>query len=408
MEIAFSIIRVSSEDGLRGYGPDVQWFEDVLPNAPLLGLEVSEELRAVIQEPATGWDREKFQKAVQQALELYRQGKVKAIIFPRVDRETRFVFGSFALLAEVIRVGMDVYFAREKFKLNPDEPESVERYFSKATQAQAYVDTMRDNTMKGKKRRALQDHKMPGGGRKWAFDYIPTTGRYQKNEARAEWVLKCYHWLLEEGLSLEKCCRRLEQAQIPSPGWEYWMRAMGKGRTWKRKLPRADKWYAYTLRNILLDPANVGKFYAYCHQRVKRADNKKYLVPTDPSSWLLVYEDAEQAIVTEEQYQALKLRLRLNYENSRRHAGHQYPPLRRLVFCTLCQRRMAGWTNDHSGIPYYVCNVCHYHVNARKLWQQLSNEIKTRLLEPERLVAGVRAQIEDGKGKASPKFSSNA
>ena len=56
MKRAFVIIRVSKEDQLKGYGPDVQWFEDVLPNAPLLGLEVNEALRAMIQEEATGWE----------------------------------------------------------------------------------------------------------------------------------------------------------------------------------------------------------------------------------------------------------------------------------------------------------------------------------------------------------------
>ncbi|MFC1980130.1 hypothetical protein ACFLVS_04680 [Chloroflexota bacterium] len=38
MKKAFTIIRVSSEDQLKGYGPDVQWEDDIVPNAPLPGL----------------------------------------------------------------------------------------------------------------------------------------------------------------------------------------------------------------------------------------------------------------------------------------------------------------------------------------------------------------------------------
>jgi len=397
MEPTFTIIRVSGEDQLRGYGPDVQWFDDVLPNAPLLGLEVCEERRVIIQEPATGWDREIFQRAVHRALELYQEGKVSALLFPRVDRETRFLFGSFPLLSEVIRLGMKVYFAREKLRLDADDPESVERYLSKATQAQAYVETMRLNTSRGKRRRATQDHKMPTGGRKWAFDYDPATGRYRKNEVRAHWVVSCYQWLLGEGLSLERCCQRLQKEQVATPGWEHWQAALSRGRVCERKPPDAYVWYPTTLRNILLDPANVGKFYAYCHQRVKGSDGKKHSVPTECSSWLLIYEEPEQAIVTPEQYEALKERMQRNRENSRRHTRRSYPPLRSLVFCTLCQRRMIAWTNTHSGIAYYTCQVCQNRLNATRLWQELQGQIKARLLEPERLLPGVKAQIESGE-----------
>src|ERR1035437_214735 len=125
MKNAFTIIRVSGEDQLRGYGPDSQWLDDVVPNAVSLGLEVSENLKRVIQEPATSWDREKFEAAVREAMGLYRSGVVQALIFPRVDRETRFLFGSFPLLCEVIRSGLHVFFARERFPIDPDDSESV-------------------------------------------------------------------------------------------------------------------------------------------------------------------------------------------------------------------------------------------------------------------------------------------
>lgn len=42
---AFVIIRLSTEDQLKGYGADVQWEDDMLPNAPKLGLEVHESHR---------------------------------------------------------------------------------------------------------------------------------------------------------------------------------------------------------------------------------------------------------------------------------------------------------------------------------------------------------------------------
>jgi len=64
---AFVIIRLSTEDQLKGYGADVQWEDDILANAPTLGLEVSETCRRVIQESATGWERSRFETAVREA-----------------------------------------------------------------------------------------------------------------------------------------------------------------------------------------------------------------------------------------------------------------------------------------------------------------------------------------------------
>jgi hypothetical protein len=393
---AFTIIRVSAEDQLRGYGPDVQWFDDVLPNAPQLGLEVEEGLRAVIQESATGWDRGRFEAAVREALRLYEQGAVAALLFPRVDRETRFLFGSLPLLAEAIRSGIEVSFAREKLRLDPDDSESVERYMSRATQAQAYVETVTMNTSRGRRRRAIQDHKMPTGGHKWAFDYDPATGQYRKNEARAAWIARCDQWILDEGLSLRKCCRRLENEGVSSPGWEDWLLSIQRGRTWaKRRAPRANKWHPGTLRNILLDDANVGQFYAYKRQTVKGADRKKRLVPSDRSRWVLVYEDPELATRTQERHEALKVVMQRNQEKSPRHARHWYPPLRSLVFCPLCQRRMIGW-HSNNGDSYYKCEVCRNLINARRLWDELREGIKARLLEPERLLPGIKAQVDSG------------
>ncbi len=379
---AFTIIRVSGEDQLRGYGPDSQWYDDVVPNAVLLGLEVDPNLRRVIQEPATGWDREKFEVAVREALNLYHRGEIQALLFPRVDRETRFLFGSFPLLCEVIRAGIKVYFARERLQLDPNDSESVSRYLRKAEEAQAYVETMRLNTMRGRRRRAERDHKMPSGGHKWAFHYDSVTGHYTRNEQRGSWLRQCREWIVDGGCSLKRCCRHLDQNGVLTP----------RGGT---------KWARSVLRGILLDDANIGKFHAYKHKAVKGADGKRRAIPTSPDQWLLVYEDSTQAIFTPDQYEGLKEKLRRNQENSPRHSIHWYPPIRGMVFCANCRtrsgslRRMIGVTRK--GPASYKCEVCGNLINARMLWGDLQEGIKTRILEPQRLVPGIKAQLESGK-----------
>lgn len=388
MKKAFTIIRVSKEDQLKGYGPDVQWFDDVLPNAPILSLEVGEELRRVIQEPATGWDREKFQEAVREALRLYGEGKVQALLFPRVDRETRFVFGSLALLAEVVRTGMEVWFARDLFRLDPSNTDSVQKYMAKAIQAQAYAEDWRMTSMAARRRRAENDHMMPTGGHKWAFDYLPfrkrepfpkedDSGRYTRNEERAAWIGKCAHWLLDDGASLNECCRRLDKNGVLTP----------KGGT---------KWARPVLRDILKDPALIGEFYAYMSKTIRGANGKKRKVATEPNEWFLVYKEAGQAVLTPEEFYGIQERLRRNQENSPRHAKHWYPPLRGMVICAVCGKRMSGVTSS-KGTTYYKCEVCGNRINARRLWGELQEGIKTRLLEPQRLMPAIRTQLESGE-----------
>jgi len=380
MKRAFVVIRVSQEDQLKGYGPDVQWFEDVLVNAPLLVLEVSETLRRVIQEPATSWERNKFESAVREALDFYRRRQIEALLFPRVDRETRFLFGSFPLLAEVVQSGLEVYFAREKLRLDPHDPESVERYLSKATQAQAYVETMRLNTMRGRRRRAVQDHMMPTGRSKWAHDYHcykkdshlatnETSGRYTVNQERANWVKKWADWILVDGLSINKCCQRMLESF-----------SIGIHRS--------------TMVDVLSDPALVGKFYSYTTKVVRDATGKKRKTHVDEKDWLLVYEDAGQAILTEEQFYALREKFRCNRENSFRNTKHYYPPLRSLVFCK-CGRRMVGVYRSQR--PWYRCLNCGIWIKALPLWDEVKQRVRQMLLQPERLIPAVEAQLNTGK-----------
>ncbi len=150
MKKAFTIIRVSGKDQLKGNGLDAQWEDDVLPNAPVLELEVNEKYRWVIQESASGWNRPKFEAAVNEAIESHKRGEIQAVLFPRVDRETRFLFSSVPILNKIMSAGLEVYFAEEQLFLDPNDPDSVQRYTDKVKAAQDYIATLRRNTVKGR------------------------------------------------------------------------------------------------------------------------------------------------------------------------------------------------------------------------------------------------------------------
>ena len=377
---AFTIIRVSAQDQLKGYGPEVQWEDDVLLNAPSLGLEPSVEYRRIIQERATDWGRELFERAVREGLVLYHKGEVEAMLFARVDRETRFVFGSVGLLAEVLRNGMLVFFARERFRLDPSDPQSVESYLNKAIQAQAYVATMRENTMRATRKRAEKDHRMPTGGDKWAYQYHryrnyqtpdANSGQYTLNAQRGAWLCELKDWVLSGELSLKKCEKQFEELT-------------------GIRLSRATLW------RILTDPIVIGKVYAYRHRVVIGDRGEKCRVRVPEEEWLLVYEDPSLRIFTDEEYYALKRKFRLNKQNSSRNMRHHYPPLRGVVYCQLCQRRMGSMTTN-CGTAYYRCPSCRSLINAWRLWRDIKEYLTRLVLDPKRLVEIIKTNFDDGQ-----------
>jgi hypothetical protein len=386
MKKALTIIRVSRKDQLKGYGPDVQWLDDVLPNAPILGLEVSEELKRVIQEPATGWDRDRFQEAVREGLRYYHEGKITALLFPRVDRETRFVFGSFPLLCEVIRAGLEVYFARDLFRLDPFDTDSVQKYMNKAIQAQAYTEEWTKTSADAKRKRAENDHMMPTGRSKWAYDYHPYrkdsghkpdahSGKYTVNKERVKWVKRWADWLLIDGISIIRIAKIMRD---------------------KYSIPISRS----TIADILSDDIVVGKVYAYKTKTVVDAAGRRRTVNTPKNKWLLVYEDDSLRILTDQQFHALKEKFKLNCQNSSRHTRHWYPPLRSIIFC-VCGRRMAGITlGGVIGKTYYRCLKCRRYIKAVPLWEEIKSGVKKRLLQPELLIPAIKAQLDSGKSIA--------
>ena len=376
MKKAFVIIRVSSQDQLKGYGPDVQWFDDVIPNAQLLGLEVSEKYRRVIQESATTWERAKFEGLMREALTLYKKDEIEALLFPRVDRETRFIFGSFPLLCEVVRSGLKVFFARERFELDPNNPESTERYLNKATQAQAYIETLKINTMRGRRNAAKQGN-IPHGGfaRLYGYDYDKTIKKRVVNETEAYWINQMYGWLVNEGLPTNAITYRLRKLNAPTKFSQHWNRNSVLG--------------------ILKNQAYTGKTYAFTfHQGTN--------LRKPQSEWIEI-PGATPAIITDEMFQAAQEQLELNFKRSKRNTKRQYL-LRSHLYCRQCGRAYCGHLDRTIG--YYRCpgklritapvNRCHnMNWRADKLEALVWEKIEGVLDNPNLIIAEIEKQRDD-------------
>jgi hypothetical protein len=117
-----------------------------------------------LQESASKWNRQKWEAEVRKCLEDFTRGQVDILVFPRVDRESRFLAGSYPVLLDLIKAGMPVYFAEERLLLdnNKENRDNFEEYQRLVTEAQAYIRVFRRNTMGGRQRAAIKG-KIPSG-----------------------------------------------------------------------------------------------------------------------------------------------------------------------------------------------------------------------------------------------------
>jgi len=391
MKKAFTIIRVSGRDQLKGNGPDAQWEDDVLPNASVLELEVNEKCRRVIQESASGWNRPKFEAAVNEAIELHKRGEIQVVLFPRVDRETRFLFSSVPLLNKIMGAGLEVYFAEEQLFLDSNDPDAVQRYTDKVKAAQDYIATLRRNTMKGRRKR-VKKGKIPTGRRMFGFTYIKGKEEGEGiriiNEDEAVWIRRWRDWVLEDGLTVNRISLRMRPLKRP-------------------KAPT-------TIRDILANPAIMGKTYAYtCSYEYYIAPDgthKKRLVKKPREEWVEI-PDATPAIISEEDFLAIQAKLAQNKQlggckNAKTKylwAGH--------LFCYFDKRRYRGkrTTVYNKGIPvvyeYYECPFKNKILSAEKCpnrtWKReeldrlLWDKIETLLAQPEVVLVGLKAVESD-------------
>lgn len=380
MKRALTLIRISEEDQLKGYGPDVQSAET---GSYLSETGLTEVARRFVQEESTTWNRPEFEAVLDEAIAMKRQGQLEAVVFPRTDRLARKwdAFGYY--LGKLRREGLEVHFAREK-TVAPDDPMQAAMLFLYGAKAHADADTIRANTTRGRRMRAERDHMMPTGRSKWAYDYhqyrrdsgrLPDrdSGRYTINQERAAWVKQWADWLLVDGISIRKASRIMRDR-------------------YGIQLSRS------TIADVLSDPILVGKVYAYKTKVIVDATGRRRRTNVPEGEWLLVYEHESLSILSDEQFCALKERFRRNRENAFRHTKNWYPPLRSIIFCS-CGRRMVGITlgGTERGQPYYRCLECGRYIKAIPLWEEIQAGVKKRLLQPELLAPAIQAQLDSGE-----------
>ncbi len=199
-KLAFLMLRVSDRKQANKYGPDAQRAEAYqgAKDSPI-PLEISRDREAFWVETASGWNRKHFNSEMAKRLGEFQRGEWDVLVFPRVDRETRFLAGSFEALSQLLRAGVPIYFAKHHLVLRQGDSEAFDTYFDLVKEARAYIKVLKSNTMGGRQQAMEAGHIPSGFGGKGLTGYDWVGGRFVKNNVAPAVEFMQRHYL--EGYS---------------------------------------------------------------------------------------------------------------------------------------------------------------------------------------------------------------
>jgi DNA invertase Pin-like site-specific DNA recombinase len=191
----FLMLRVSDRKQAIKYGPDAQRAEAYqgAKESPV-PMELSRDREAFWIETASGWNRKQFNNEMTKRLEEFRRGEWDVLVFPRVDRETRFLAGSFEELNQLLKAGVPIYFAKHRLLLRQGDSEAFDSYLEHVRDARAYIKVLKANTGGGRMQ-AMEAGRIPSGwGPKGLTGYDWKDGRFIKNTVgpAVEFMLRQY------------------------------------------------------------------------------------------------------------------------------------------------------------------------------------------------------------------------
>jgi site-specific DNA recombinase len=155
---------------------------------------------------------------------------------------------------------------------------------------------------------------------------------------------------------------------------------------------RGGRWGEGGLSGIIDNPKYTG--YQVWNRRRRKTGGNRMNVEAD---WIWSEEPAHEAIVSVDVWRAAQaLRRRPETDWRRRpRSGRPARPLRGLVFCGTCGRRMAAVHRKRSTVPvrwYWECPACKQRMRDDRLQADVVGALERELLRPERLAALERHQ----------------
>jgi len=180
---AFLMLRVSDRKQANKYGPAAQRAEAYEGGKEcLIPLDFSPDREAFWTETASSWNRKQFNIEMAKRLEEFHRREWDVLVFPRVDRETRFLAGSFEALSQMLRASIPIFFAKHNLLLRQGDSEAFDTYFDLVKDARAYIKVLKTNTAGGRAQAMLAGRIPTGWGPKGLTGYDWKDGRFVKNK----------------------------------------------------------------------------------------------------------------------------------------------------------------------------------------------------------------------------------
>ncbi|GAI85621.1 unnamed protein product, partial [marine sediment metagenome] len=287
--------RVSSEDQKREGTSLPSQLEACRKLAHDHGYEVTEE--HIVQEVYSGLilDRPDLTK-----LRGWLQaGEVNAVVIYSSDRFSRDGYDFLTLIRDCKRANVELLCVTEPLQ---DGQVGELLSYVRGWASKLEAEKIRERTMRGVRQRASQG-KIPigGTGRLYGYTYIVGKGDHEGvryvNEDQAKWVREMYHWLVDDGLTVNAITYRLRALGIPTPG-------------------KSPFWRSGRVHEILTNPAYTGKTYAftysYAESKTTHCGNikpkRKRLVRKPVEEWVEI-PGATPAIISQETFELAQAKL---------------------------------------------------------------------------------------------------
>lgn len=195
------------------------------------------------------------------------------------------------------------------------------------------------------------------------YGYKKEDGEYKIVEDEAKVIRYIFKLYIEEGLSLEKIANRLEEEQIYSPGYSYYLKNGNvKSNDPNKIINNPYVWASANISRIINDTIYYGT-------AINRKHIKKNGILKENDN-LVEVANAVPAIISKDIYDKA-FEIRKSRESFKR--KHQNEKLD-FVFCK-CGGKMGYSCN------YYVCHKCSTCIRSHSLYDALYNDIKELLKE---------------------------
>jgi len=236
----------------------------------------------------------------------------------------------------------------------------------------------------------------------YGYEYIPKQekihGYYVINEKEANVVRRLFSWVADEGLTLRKVVRRLQELDV------------------KPRKSKRGVWNTSTLSTLLRNKAYIGEAhwgssYAVVPQnptnQQKYRKNKKSSRKIKPEEeW---YSIPIPSIIERDLFDRARKQLETNYALCQRNTKNEYL-LGKKIWC-ICGNRRAGEGPQHGKHLYYRCNnrvlsfplepTCHEKgMNARIVDTLVWENMVALMSTPELIQEQIKRWLENRKNKA--------